>query len=182
MEVKFNEDKFKELILYIAKECEDDVFFGATKLNKILFFSDRIAYAGTGKPITGAEYMAIEHGPVPKRMFPIREQMLLDGDIKLERRGFQERTVALRPPSHEFSARERKIVDNVIEWLRFKDADSVSELSHQLLGVQAGLAETFATGKNSIIPYDTVFVSNQPPTEEELAEGLALARSNGWKF
>ena len=182
MEIQFNEDKFKELILYIAKECENDLYFGATKLNKILFFSDILAYSGIGQPITGAEYMSIEHGPVPKRMRPIREEMLLDGDIKLERRGSQERTIALRSPTYEFSERERKIVDNVIDWLRSKDAESVSELSHQLLSVQAGWAETVATGKNSIIPYDAVFVSNQPPTEKELAEGLALARSHGWTF
>ena len=33
-------DKFRELILYIAQESEGDPNFGATKLNKILFFCD----------------------------------------------------------------------------------------------------------------------------------------------
>lgn len=182
MEMHYDEDKFKELILYIAKACENDVFFGATKLNKILFFSDFMAYASTGKAITGAEYMAIEHGPVPKRMLPVREEMILDESIKLERRGSQERVIAVRACEHEFSPDERKLVDNVIGWLRDKDAASVIELSHKLLGYQAGWAETIMTGVNATIPYATVFVSNEPPNDNELKEGLALAVQHGWSF
>ena len=54
---KFNEGKFKELVLYIASRCERDPTFGAVKLNKELFFSDFWAYAEFGEPITGAEYI-----------------------------------------------------------------------------------------------------------------------------
>ena len=35
---EFDRKKFEELILLIARECKDHTFFGATKLNKILFF------------------------------------------------------------------------------------------------------------------------------------------------
>lgn len=182
MEMNYDEDKFKELVIYIANKCENDVFFGATKLNKILFFSDFMSYASTGKAITGAEYMAIEYGPVPKRMRPIREEMILDESIKLERRGLQVRVIALRPCDHEFSSTERKIVDDVIRWLRNQDAASVSELSHQLLAYRAVWAETLITGANATIPYGSVFVSNESPNENELKEGLALAKQHGWSF
>lgn len=182
MEIVYDEGKLKELILYIAKKCENDVFFGATKLNKILFFSDFMSYAKTGEAITGAEYMAIEYGPAPKRMLPVREEMILDESIKLERRGSQERVIVIKPCEHEFSPDERELIDSVIDWLRYKDSASVIDLSHKLLGYQAGWAETLITGKNAIIPYDTIFVSNEPPNDKELKEGLALAVQHGWSF
>ena len=182
MSIDFNEEKFKELILYIARECVEDVFFGATKLNKILFFSDFIAYATTGKPITGAEYVAIEHGPAPRRLVPIREEMIMDGDVKTERRGSQERVIAVAPRTYEFPSEERAIIDTVIDWLRFKDAAAVSELTHKLLAWQAAWAESLMTGKNTVIPYNTAFVSNQIPPQEAVEEVLELARSHGWVF
>lgn len=182
MNIEYDEEKFKELIMYIARECADDVFFGATKLNKILFFSDFTAYAATGKPITGAEYIAIEHGPAPRRLVPIREEMIMDGDVKTERRGSQERVIAVRPPAYEFPSEERAIIDTVIDWLRYKDATAVSELTHKLLAWQAAWAESLLTGKNTVIPYNTAFVSNEIPPPEAVGEVLELARSHGWVF
>ena len=74
-EIEFDEVKFRELLVYIANKCENDIYFGATKLNKILFYSDFICYYMHGKPITGAEYKALQRGPVPTILKRIREQM-----------------------------------------------------------------------------------------------------------
>ena len=52
--IRPNDAKLRELILYVAERCENDPDFGALKLNKILFNADFIAYALTGKAITGA--------------------------------------------------------------------------------------------------------------------------------
>jgi len=38
-----NDRKFQELLLYVAARCEGAPTFGATKLNKILFFADFLA-------------------------------------------------------------------------------------------------------------------------------------------
>jgi hypothetical protein len=46
-----DEQKMKELILYISQKCADDTKFGATKLNKILYFSDFLAYASMAHPL-----------------------------------------------------------------------------------------------------------------------------------
>ena len=183
MEPEYNEEKFKELILYIAKECETHPFFGATKLNKVLFYSDFIAYEQLGKPITGAEYTALEYGPGPRRLLPIRQDMLLDGDIIIQELGSQQRVVARRSPDlEEFSPSERKIIDTVIEALEYQDAESVSDLSHKFLGWQAARAEFFVTGQPTIIPYETVHVSNKALSESEIAAGKALAEKHGWLF
>lgn len=183
MEVEYNEEKFKELILYIAQQCQSHPFFGATKLNKLLFFSDFIAYEDLGESITGAEYMALEFGPAPRRMLPIRWEMLLERDIVIERSGAQTRTIPRRPPNLErFSPEEREIVDRLIGLLQFRDADWVTELSHRFLGWRAAWAETLATGEWATIPYETVHVSNIPLNESELIDGLPLAEKHGWSL
>ena len=46
------EVRLLELILYVAEKCQDDPKFGATKLNKILWWADFLAYAQHGTPIT----------------------------------------------------------------------------------------------------------------------------------
>ena len=54
-QIVFNAEKFRELLVYVSKKCEDDPTFGAVKLNKILYYADFAAYRQGGKPITGAQ-------------------------------------------------------------------------------------------------------------------------------
>ena len=183
MDIEFNEDKFRQLILYVAQQCNEHPFFGATKLNKILFFSDFIAYEKLGIPITGAEYTALEYGPGPRRLLPIRQDMQIDGDIVVQEWGNQQRGGALRSPNlGSFSPDERNIIDTVIKALEYQDAESVSELSHKFMGWKAALAAFFVTGQATIIPYETIHVSNKPLSESEVADGRALAEQHGWSF
>ena len=178
---KFDRNKFEELILLIALECEDHSFFGATKLNKILFFCDFTAFAELGNSITGAEYVALEHGPVPRLLVQVRNEMLKSGVIAVQPRGNQERIVAKRNPKAElFSAAEHHVIQDVIRKLEMENADSVSELSHKFLGWQAAWSEYQATGSRSTIPYESIFVSNRRPTEAEIAEVASEAESHGW--
>lgn len=180
-EFELNEEKFKELLLYLATQCEGDRYFGATKVNKQLFFADFLAYANLGRPITGAEYMALEFGPAPRRLRPLREELIEDGDLSLDRRKYQERIVAHRPPNLKvFTKQELKIINQVIEELRGNDANDVSQLSHRFLGWAAARAEGQATGENVTIPYSTVFVSNAAPQKGMMAHGRNLARKYEW--
>src|SRR5262245_25543654 len=103
----FEKEKFRELILYIASQCEKDKSWNATKLNKILFYSDFIAFRTMGGAITGAEYFALEKGPAPKPLMPVREEMIEAGDLAIEKRTVQHRPVALREPDYSlFTAQE----------------------------------------------------------------------------
>ena len=177
----FNEEKFRELLIYIAAKCEKDADFGAIKLNKILFYSDFLAYKHLGQAITGAEYVALQYGPAPTPLMEIRERMIERKDIAEDRRAFQGRIVALKEPVLEqFSADEIAIIDKVIDALRDQDSEIVSELSHALLGWKAAWVEGQETGQPTVIPYGTVFVSNPPLDEFEEVYGLALAEKHGW--
>ena len=129
------DERLRELILYISAKCTGDVFFGATKLNKILWHSDAASYAYYGLPVTGATYFKLEHGPAPKRLLPIKLQMLNRDEIA-EQNSFlgqrsQHRIVPLREPDlTKFTARDIAVVDQIIEALWNKDASEVSRESH----------------------------------------------------
>jgi len=131
----FDEDKFRELLLYVADKCADDRHFGATKLNKILFFSDSIAYASFGRPITSATYQKLDRGPGPKELLPIQKQLVDNSEaVVVTQKRFQytqKRLMALRQPALDsFSAAEIALVDEVIQALQGHNAAQVSELSH----------------------------------------------------
>jgi len=65
---QFDRSRFKEVLLYIAQSSENDPRFGATKLNKILYFSDFKAFATLGDFITGATYQRLDRGPAPHEL------------------------------------------------------------------------------------------------------------------
>src|SRR5450631_2039149 len=86
MKIKLPADdgKMEEIILHVAKESEKDDKFGAVKLNKILFYADFLSYLKRGKSITGQEYFALEEGPAPQRLLPIRQKMVKGGDLAIQ--------------------------------------------------------------------------------------------------
>ena len=54
---RFNRVKFKALVHYICWRCEDPRLLGTVKLNKVLWYAERIWYFRTGQPIVGATYL-----------------------------------------------------------------------------------------------------------------------------
>ncbi len=158
------EKKLRALILYAAHKCEADPRFGSVMLNKICFYSDFISYSLLGRPVTGVPYQRLPMGPAPKRMIPNRRQMIENGEIKLVEVPVgprtQKRVMALKPALDDvFGEDEANIIDFVIDMLKGKTADEVSEGSH-------GLAWTI-TGENDLIPYQFAYLSNLPPTASE---------------
>ena len=150
---QFSRSRFRELILYCATKSETHRLFGATKLNKCLFYADFLAYRALGTSITGAEYLALEHGPAPRQFVAEREAMVRNDDIAIQRRAQQQRVIALREPDlGDFSGAEIAIVDQVVEDLRTLDAEDVSDWSHAFLGWKAARAESEATGQQVVIP------------------------------
>lgn len=172
------EARLRELILYVASRCQNDPKFGAIKLNKILWWADFAAYGQRGRPITGVEYMRLPQGPVPRRLVPVREAMQADGDLGVAvvqtYGGYeQKRPVALRRANLDlFSAGDIAIVDHVIDALRHKTARGASSQSH-------GKAWEIASDRDSI-PYEAVFLSDDPINRSDVARTRELARVRGW--
>lgn len=168
-----NEDKFKELLIYIALCSEGDDSFGAVKLNKLLFLSDFLAYLRLGKAITWVEYQALPQGPAPRRLVPIREELEEEGAVAVRQEDYygydQNRILALRRANLKlFSSEEVDIIRQVIELCRGKNASEISEFSHRFLGWRlAGQGET--------IPYSSALIGSREPSRLEVEHGLSLA-------
>jgi hypothetical protein len=171
--------KFKDLILYVAERCADDGSFGATKLNKILYYSDFLAYGNFGRPITGQPYFRLPQGPAPKYLKKIQAEMVEDAEVELvqtPRYVFQQiRTIPCRKADlAAFTADEIALVDEVIDALGPLNASQASELSHRMsLGWQI-------VEDREEIPYSTIFLSDEVPDEEHEARIIDLARQHGW--
>ncbi len=179
LKFKQNTKKFKELILYISEQSATDPNYGATKLNKILFLSDFWAYAQFGEPITGAEYMRLPNGPAPRPLVPIRDEMVRDNELAIQENALtsamaQKRPVNLRLADLTvFTAREISLVDTVIRMCSTATATDVSRYTHNWHG-------WIAAQDRETIPYETVFISDDPLTPLEIARGKELARQYGW--
>jgi hypothetical protein len=179
MDVRFNSEKFRELVLYIAEKSEDDPNFGATKLNKLLAFCDFLAYGSLGQPLTGATYEKAEHGPVPRELGAIQQDLVRQQVAAVqmrERFGYpQKRLIALRRPNlARFTGEEIALVDQIIDELWDHSATKASALSHSaLVGWQLA-----AWGDD--IPYTSIFLSPDPPTPADIQRGQELADQHGW--
>ena len=175
MEFHYDGDKFRELMLYVAQQLEDETTFGATVLNKVLFFCDFLSYRFDGAPITGAIYQKLNYGPAPRHLLPEQQRLMDDGRAVVQKRdagGYtQKRLIALDDPKLElFTGEEIASVNTVINGLRRTGATRVSELSHQLsVGwLAADLYED--------IPYATIFLApplTPTPSQEKRARELA---------
>lgn len=161
-------DKTKELILYVAEFLADKPGYGATLLNKALYFIDNISYINTGKPISNLDYIKQEFGPTPKpsQFLKIKQEMLLDKE--LEEKKFdafgrvQKKCFALRSPNLDvFDKNEIVIMDKVLNQLTEHNATSISNISHKVMAWEvASMMED--------LPLNTYLLSSKSPTEEDV--------------
>lgn len=170
--ISFDPRRFEELILLLAKLSEEDEHFGATKLNKLLFYCDFLAYAHLGAPLTGAPYQKLEYGPAPRPLKPTLAKLVREGRLAEEQRDRfslqQKRPVALREADRSlFSEDEIELIESMVAKFRSESATAISDLSHQLPGWK--LAR-----KGETIPYGTVRLGTRAatPAEVEYAKSL----------
>jgi hypothetical protein len=177
---KFSHKRFDELVLYIAERTKDDENFGSTKLAKVLFFSDLEAYRDLGSAITGAEYQKWAHGPFPPQLKPARQGLQHASRARLIRGGDRraDRLVPtrLRPAdlvAVGIAAEQQAIVDKWIARIEQETASEISDFSHEHPGYQM-------VEDNEPIPYDSAFLAEHQPTDEEIDTATRVARRRGW--
>jgi hypothetical protein len=174
LDVRYDEPKFTEMVLYVADRLRDDKAGGATKLNKVLYFADFAHVRRTGRPISGAEYQRLGNGPAPRRLLPVRQMLVRSGEADVVSERFlgyeQHRLVPRRPPDiRVFDEDELTTIDRTIDDLAHLTAKQVSDLSHEEPGWQ--LSEDGDT-----IPYSTALIARRQvstPTTQRLAAEVA---------
>jgi len=163
-EPEFSPDKFRALMLYAAHRAREsgDRWFGAVKLNKILYYSDFLCYQRHGRPITGAHYQKLEEGPAPKELLREREHLIAQGLAQVTPvqvfNYVQHRLVPTAPSiaaDEHFDEHEIAVIDEVIRELEPLTAAEVSEMSHREMGWRGALLK-------EEIPYETAFLAPLP--------------------
>lgn len=174
-----SDQRLRELVLYVADKSYNDEGFGATKLNKVLFFADFESYARFGQSITGADYISVPNGPVPRRLIPIRKQMEQAHEIAIRHIVYfdkeQHRVIPLRDSNLDvFTARDIAVVDKVVDRYWGKTAREMSDLSHDRVWRIAGTM-------GARIPKEAVFISNEQLTDYDIQRTRELAAEHGWR-
>ncbi len=130
--MQFDGDKFKLLVRYIAWKAGRRDCFGATKLNKVLWFADARLFVLRGEPITGATYIRKKYGPVPRQIMPIRAELEREGYIQVFEEGSLVRVTAdAKPDMSGFTNDELQTIDYWIDHIdKAHTAGSISDASH----------------------------------------------------
>lgn len=170
---EYDEGKFAELVLYVADRLLDDPTGGATKINKVLFAAECAHVRQSGRPITGAEYQKLERGPAPRRLVPVRDRLIADGDAELvedDYMGYRIHKMKPRRPADRarFSEDELKHVEQAIQALWGKSAAEASQLSHDEMGWQM-------VDEGETIPYAAALLAREVVVTEAMRRrGTAL--------
>lgn len=141
--MQFDREKFKRLVHYIAWKAGKRDWFGATKLNKVLWFADARLYVLRGRPVTGETYIREKYGPVPRHILSVRLELEKEGKVKSFKGNDLTRLVASAPPDTSvFTQEELKTVDWWIDHIdKDHTATSISDETHDYAWEIAGMGE-----------------------------------------
>jgi transcriptional regulator with XRE-family HTH domain len=157
-ELKVN--KFKEILLYILERCAGKPNVGETLLYKLLYFSDFNYYELYEEHLSGAEYRKLPFGPVPQKLDTIINQMITKKKLKrlkVDYHGYpQTRYIPLAKPNiASFSAREKDVIDRVIDQYSDWSATAISDYSHKDI-------PWLASKEGEAIDYELAFYREAP--------------------
>jgi len=171
------QDRLRQMVLYISLRCETAVRFGLIKLNKILWKADFDAYAARKVPVTGRAYQRLALGPAPKEMKPVLDDLARLGMIEFRQTAFGEGIVEQRPIAKvapnlsNFSRGDLQFVDDAILYYWDKTGIETSDDSH-------GVAWKSRKDKATMY-YELSYLSDHPITEDERTAIVRKLRTRG---
>ena len=154
---KFNKDKFKQVLLYVLEKCGAKANVGETVLYKLLYFADFDYYELYEDYLTGSAYRKIAYGPAPCDFQKTVEEMIKDGQLKKVTADYHGKAQKKYLPlirseidKWDWTAKEKEVIDNVIEKLSGMDATTISDYSHSDIPWEVAQEKEF-------IDYESVF-------------------------
>lgn len=109
-----------------------------TKLNKLLFYTDFLAFKNSGFGISGLEYRAITYGPVPSNFESLYE-IISKGDLLqrdyTEENGYEGSYFIPKLTFNEllFNSFELEIMQRVSDFFKWDNATEIKDKSHKEL-------------------------------------------------
>lgn len=145
-------EKLTEMVVYFAEQLQP----WKTKLNKLLFYADFLAFKQTGYSISGVRYAAINMGPVPDKYNSIFEYLYTNDYVDAHQTAFSGGGIGeqYKPnPKKTFDAslfneQELEILEKVATRFKGASTNDVIEISH----LEKAWAENFKNNK-SLISY-----------------------------
>ena len=130
-----NVKKFKEVLLYVLSKVGAKPNIGETALYKLLYFIDFDFYEKFEEQLTGARYIKNHYGPTPVEFKKIVESMEEKKEIERVKSSYfqyeQKKYLPRREPDLKaLSAQEIKHIDEVLARLSDKNANELSDYSH----------------------------------------------------
>ena len=154
---------------------------GVTSLLKMLYFADYEHYRRFLAPISGAQYVALERGPVVDGYAELFEQLADEGVLSLHEAtvlGRQEKKHEYRPEQEPdvsaFSASELEVLEGVARRYGSETGVDLSEKTH-LEGPWQYVWDSYDRGRP--IPYALFRWVDNLPEEEDLLEAKRLIES-----
>jgi len=158
-------EKFKALIHYVCSQTPNRLSLGKTKLNKILWFSERNCYL-SGEPISQVPFIKMQFGPVPESIDKYLRELSESGNLLVQRTEWEGKPkyefISLREPSLEgFSAKQVSIINRAIQLICSRHtAESISKASHDEAWDVAAMGER--------IPFYAAFGKRGELSEDDL--------------
>jgi hypothetical protein len=178
---RFDERKFKQLVLYFAKRSRerDDRDFGIVKLNKLLYRADFEAFRVLGRSITGETYERQEYGPVARSLAPALDDLRATGLWGTGKEGgtgsILGGTAAGSGVDICFEDGELKLIEDALDDLDTDSGKAPSRWSHEQ---SAGWHRARESGR--AIEYRTALISIDPIPQHELERLAQIAHERGW--
>jgi hypothetical protein len=165
--IEFNQRKFEELIVYLARRLGPEAALGRVKLAKLLMHSDFTSYLRTGKSITGATYEKRPFGHFPREQagseFDLRGHRIAIDVVDYYGLKLKEITALDDPDMSEFSEDEIAIIEGAIKRYGHESAVQLTRLAHREPG--------WALAKErEEIPYNTALLDSERPPDDDFQE------------
>ena len=155
--------KTTELIIYIADQFKDNPNYGATLLNKALYYTDLMQYLTNGATISDLQYVHQDQGPTPEpgRFLKLLQLLKDNGDIEISEVLFfnykQKKVLAKRPPNIAvFEKEEIFLINDVVKKVGELSARQVSDQTHELLAWKL-------SAKMELLPNYTFLLTSKEP-------------------
>lgn len=140
--IKFDSEKFKQLLLYILQKCGSRPNVGETVLYKLLYFCDFDYFETFEKPLTGMKYKKMQFGPIPDQALfnPVISEMRQCGMVEKVTKPYVNDTIQTRYLNFTeadlsvFGSdidKMIKIADSVVERLSGMSARQIEDHSHR---------------------------------------------------
>ena len=179
-----DDQRLRELILHMARECEEWPAFHPALLERMLFQADFLHFRKHGFPITGQTYRRGILSPAPRNMTRIVRAMERAGELEIREETLgdgihvRRRPRALRPPDLRiFDGQEIALVEKVLRFDRqtvrtgSRDVDLLT-LPWELAAPREEIPYHLALVGSITRPNASTEADKHHPLETEQAKGM----------